>query len=208
MTTTKETPPMSDTLITPSELRHLLTTGTDVHLIDVRTSAEFDNAHIPGSYHVPLDTLGEHRDELSRHLTHPTVLVCQSGGRARQASQQLATTGLGNVRVLDGGLGSWLAVGGEVNRGQQRWGMERQVRLVAGAAVLLSVLASFVVSPLRLVAAFVGAGLTFSAVTNTCGMAAVLAKLPYNAGAECDVRDVIAQLEASTQPADTAHRAS
>jgi rhodanese-related sulfurtransferase len=199
---------MSDTLITPSELRHLLATGADVHLIDVRTSAEFDNAHIPGSYHVPLDTLGEHGDELSRHLTHPTVLVCQSGGRARQASQQLATTGLGNLRVLEGGLGSWLAVGGEVNRGQQRWGMDRQVRLVAGVAVLLSVLASFVVPPLRLVAGFVGAGLTFSAVTNTCGMAALLAKLPYNAGAQCDIREVIAQLDASAEPTDATRRAS
>jgi rhodanese-related sulfurtransferase len=199
---------MSDTLITPSELRHLLATGADVHLIDVRTSAEFDNAHIPGSYHVPLDTLGEHGDELGRHLTHPTVLVCQSGGRARQASQQLATTGLGNLRVLDGGLGSWLAVGGEVNRGQQRWGMDRQVRLVAGVAVLLSVLASLVVPPLRLVAGFVGAGLTFSAVTNTCGMAALLAKLPYNAGAQCDIREVIAQLDASAEPTDATRRAS
>lgn len=185
------------TMITPAELKHLLADGADVHLIDVRSGSEFESAHIPGSYHVPLETLSEHRDELHRHLTHPVVLVCQSGNRASQAGVHLADTGMENVRVLDGGIGSWLAVGGDVNKGEQRWGMDRQVRLVAGSVVLASVVASIWVPPLRFVAAFIGAGLTFSAVTNTCGMAAVLSRLPYNRGKACDVREVIAELNGS-----------
>jgi rhodanese-related sulfurtransferase len=192
---------LNDTMITPAELRHLLSNDADVHLIDVRTSAEFESAHIPGSYHVPLDALGEHRDELRRHVTQPVVLICQSGNRASQAGDHLAEAGMANVRVLAGGLGAWLAVGGDVNRNAGRWGLERQVRLVAGLLVLVSVVASFVVPPVALIAAFVGAGLTFSAVTNTCGMAMLLAKLPYNRGADCDVRQVIAELTGSAAPA-------
>lgn len=188
---------MNEATITPAELRHLLGTDAEVHLIDVRTTPEFESAHIPGAYHVPLDTLREHRDELTRHLEQPVVLICQSGGRASQASEHLAESGLPNVRVLQGGMGSWLATGGEVNQGEQRWGIERQVRLVAGIMVLVGAVASLFVRPLVAVAGFVGAGLAFSAVTNTCGMAAVLSRLPYNKGATCDVRDVIAELNAA-----------
>lgn len=185
---------MSTNVITPVELRHLMSNDADVHLIDVRTSAEFEAAHIPGSYHVPLDTLSEHREEIKRHLTQPVVLICQSGNRAGQASEQLAAAGMENVRVLDGGVGHWTMIGGDINAASHKWGLERQVRLVAGSIVLLSVIASFFVRPFAIVAGFIGAGLTFSAVTNTCGMAMVLAKLPYNKGATCDVREVIAEL--------------
>ncbi|QGG94444.1 rhodanese-like domain-containing protein [Actinomarinicola tropica] len=198
---------MTDSTITPTELQHLLSTDAEVHLIDVRTGAEYESAHIPGSYHVPLDTLSEHRDELTRHLEQPVVLICQSGGRATQASEHLAETGLSNVRVLVGGMGSWVASGGQVNANDARWGLERQVRLVAGSIVLTSVLASTRYRPLAAVAGFIGAGLTFSAVTNTCGMAMLLSRLPYNKGATCDVRDVISELTAANERA-TAARAS
>lgn len=194
---------MNAHVITPAELRHLLAGGSDVHLIDVRTGPEFDSAHIPGSYHVPLDTLKEHRDELHRHVHVPVVLICQSGARATQAGTHLTAAGMENIRVLDGGIGAWLSAGGAVNRGRQKWGLERQVRLAAGSIVLASVIASFFVGPLRIIAAFVGAGLTFSAATNTCGMAAVLSRLPYNKGAACDMRTVIAEL-AGASPATPA----
>lgn len=199
---------MNESTITPAELRHMLGTDAEVHLIDVRTGPEYESVHIPGSYHVPLDTLREHRDELTRHIDQPVVLICQSGGRATQASEHLAEAGLPNVRVLQGGMGSWLATGGQVNQGEQKWGIERQVRLVAGLLVVLGAIASFFVRPLVAVAGFVGAGLTFSAATNTCGMAAVLSKLPYNQGATCDVRDVIAELTATDRIAAPAARAS
>ena len=190
---------MNNHVITPAELRYLLAGDSDAHLIDVRTGTEFESAHIPGSYHVPLDTLKEHRDELRRHVRQPVVLICQSGARASQAGTHLAAAGMENVRVLDGGIGAWLAAGGAVNRGRQRWGLERQVRLIAGTMVLASVTGSFFVGPLRIIGAFVGAGLMFSALTNTCGMAAVLSRLPYNRGAACDVRQVITEL-ASANP--------
>lgn len=204
----QETPPLNPDAITPAELRQLLAEDPDLRLIDVRTGSEFESAHIPGSYHVPLDALKEHRDELRRHVDQPVVLICQSGGRATQAGAHLSDAGMENVRVLDGGLGAWLSTGGQVNQGRQRWGLERQVRAIAGTMVLVSVLASFFVGPLRLVGAFVGAGLTFSALTNTCGMAAVLSRLPYNKGAACDVRQVIAQLAGTTSTPAAPARAS
>ena len=75
---------------------------------------------------------------------------------------------------------AWQNDGGEVVQDVIRWDLERQVRFTAGAIVLLSILVSIVFPPARFVAGFVGAGLVFAAVTNTCGMAMVLSKLPYN----------------------------
>jgi rhodanese-related sulfurtransferase len=175
-------------------LRDLLDSDHAPRLLDVRTPGEFETAHIPGSYNVPLDTLREHRDELRRHLEEDVVLVCRSGQRAAQAEQFLAATGLPNLRVLDGGITAWQAAGASVRQGRTRWDLERQVRLVAGSIVLLAVLTSIWVPAAKWVAAFIGAGLTFAALSNTCAMGMLLAKLPYNRGARCDIDTVVAQL--------------
>ena len=92
--------------------------------------------HIPGAYNVPLDLLREHRDEFLAHLDQDIVLVCRSGQRAAQAEETLRIAGLGNVHILEGGMTAWDAQGFPVNRGAQRWDLERQVRLVAGSLVL------------------------------------------------------------------------
>lgn len=68
------------------------------------------------------------------------------------------------------------------------------MRLVAGLIVAVSILASILVPGLKWVAFAIGAGLTFAAATNTCAMGMLLAKLPYNRGASCDLRTVVAQL--------------
>lgn len=79
-------------------------------LLDVRTPAEFEAAHIPGSYNVPLDLLREHRREVATAIDQDVVLVCRSGARAAQAGQALAQVGLPGVRVLLGGLSRGTAV--------------------------------------------------------------------------------------------------
>ena len=76
-------------------------------ILDVRTPAEFETAHIPGAYNVPLDLLREHRDGLVRHIDQDVVLVCRSGTRASQAGQALGQAGLPGLRILDGGMNSW-----------------------------------------------------------------------------------------------------
>ena len=60
----------------------------------------------------------------------------------------------------------------------------RQVQIVAGALILLGTVLGAAASPwFLLLSGFVGAGLMFAGITNTCGMATLLAKLPYNRGA-------------------------
>ena len=180
--------------VQPAELAHLIESGQAPRLLDVRTPAEFGTVHIPGAYNVPLDVLREHRRELRTHLDEEVVLVCQSGGRAAQAGQALAAAGLPNLRVLEGGMAAGQAAGLGLSRGRPRWTLERQVRLVAGALVAASVVASAAVPGLKWLAAAVGSGLTVAALTDTCAKGSLLARLPYNRGASCDLGTVVAQL--------------
>jgi rhodanese-related sulfurtransferase len=176
-------------------LQERLVAGEDVRLLDVRTPAEFETAHIAGAYNVPLDTLGEHREDIRRRVDRPVVLVCRSGSRAKQAESVLRASGMENLHLLEGGMAAWEAAGLPLVRGVQKWSLERQVRLAAGSLVVLGVVMGWLVwSPLVVLAGLVGAGLTFSAVTNTCGLAWVLGKLPYNRSASCDVRAMVGAL--------------
>jgi rhodanese-related sulfurtransferase len=179
-------------------LRELIDAGQTPRLLDVRTPAEFETSHIPGSYNVPLDLLKEHREELRNHLDEDVVLICRSGARATQAEQSLAGVGLPNLKVLNGGMLAWQAANAPVKQGAPRWDLDRQVRLVAGSIVLVSILASALVPGLKWVAGFIGAGLTFAAVTNTCAMGMLLGKLPYNRGASCDLDTIVGQLRDGT----------
>jgi rhodanese-related sulfurtransferase len=173
-----------------------------VTIIDVRTPAEFETAHIRGSYNVPLHLLSEHAEEVSRRLDHHVVVHCQSGARASEARKHLAAAGMNGVSVLDGGVAEFEQAGGEVVRGRQRWALERQVRLVAGSLVTASIAASLLAPKARFLAGAVGAGLTFAAITDTCAMGRALSALPYNRGIKEPGRDqVINQLPGSHQAA-------
>lgn len=180
-----------------SLLRQLGQPGTP-RILDVRTPAEFESSHIPGAYNVPLDTLQEHRDDVVCHLCEPVVLICRSGQRATAAHNALSESGLTTMRVLEGGMVAWQTAGGPVIKGKPRWELERQVRLVAGLIVFTSVLLSVAVPWMKWLAAAIGAGLTFAAVSNTCAMGMLLAKLPYNRGSKRKISDVIADLASST----------
>lgn len=180
--------------IDPQDLRERLDSTAPPRVLDVRTAGEFETAHIAGAYNVPLDLLREHRDEIVSHLDEDVVLVCRSGARAAQAEETLRAAGLHNVHILDGGITAWEAQGFGVNRGPQRWDLERQVRLVAGAIVLSTVLGSITTPKLKWVAAAIGTGLAGAALTNTCAMGMALSKLPYNRGATCDAQTVVARL--------------
>ncbi|WP_422774650.1 rhodanese-like domain-containing protein [Plantactinospora sp. WMMC1484] len=179
-------------------LRELLDTGRAPRVLDVRTPAEFETSHIPGSYNVPLDLLREHRTELRCHLDEDVVLVCRSGARAAQAEQTLAGTGLPNLKVLTGGILAWQAAGAPVNRGRPRWDLERQVRLVAGTIVLVSILTSVVLPGAKWLAGLIGAGLALASITNTCLLGTLLGRLPYNRGASCDLDTIVGQLRDGT----------
>lgn len=187
--------------IDSQNLSERLSSATPPRILDVRTPGEFETAHIAGAYNVPLDLLREHRGEIVSHLDEDVILVCRSGQRAAQAEETLRNAGLPNVHILEGGIAAWEAKGFAVNRGAQRWDLERQVRLVAGSIVLTSILGSIAAPKLKWLAAGVGGGLTFAALSNTCAMGMLLSRLPYNRGAGCDAQTVVSQLIGSAQKA-------
>jgi len=183
--------PMSlSPLLAPTELARLAQDYRAIRLLDVRTPAEFEAEHIEGAYNVPLDTLAEHGPEIRAGVSGMVVLICRSGQRARKAEAALTAAGMSNLHVLDGGIAAWIAAGLPVRRGMPRMSLERQVRIAAGALVLAGVVLGALAAPVfYALAAFVGAGLVYSGVTDSCGMAYVLARAPWNraAAAACGV---------------------
>lgn len=161
-------------------------------VIDVRAPGEHAAGHLPGAHNIPLDHLPAAVPALRKAATRGTLLlVCASGNRSGRAQATLAGHGLTAVS-LAGGTQAWAGHGGEVHRTEAArtgWGMERQVRLTAGLLVLTGLLLALLVHPaFQLLAAGVAAGLVLSAVTDTCGMAALLAKLPHNRPRTRDLR--------------------
>ncbi|HEX6236803.1 MAG TPA: rhodanese-like domain-containing protein [Acidimicrobiales bacterium] len=186
-----------DARIDASTLEQMLAEDPRTRILDVRTPAEFESVHIPGSYNLPLDMLTDHATTLERELRVPVALVCRTGARADQALDTLASAGMSDLHVLDGGIQAWDDGRRDVRRGRQRWDLERQVRLVAGGLVLAGVVGSIRLPRLKWLSGAVGGGLTFAALSNTCAMGMVLSKLPYNRGVGCDVDRVVAELTAS-----------
>jgi rhodanese-related sulfurtransferase len=182
--------------ISPSELRARPEVGTKIRLLDVRTPGEFAGGRIAASHNVPLPDLAEHAGALVAGPVTELVLVCQTGGRARQAAELLRAAGHDGVTVLEGGVAAWQASGGEVESDKATWALERQVRLVAGSLVAGSILTSLRLPKARFLAGAVGSGLVFAAVSNTCLMGNLLARLPYNRAATADVEQAVAALTA------------
>jgi rhodanese-related sulfurtransferase len=150
-------------------------------LLDVRTSAEFAALHLPGSVLLPLDELAPAKVRELMAGKSACVLLCQSGGRARRAAEKLHAAGLDNLVVVEGGVAACAAAGLPVNRGRGVITLERQVRIAAGLLVVLGSALAWWVHPAWIgLAAFVGAGLAFAGLTDTCGMAMVLARMPWN----------------------------
>lgn len=189
-------------VIAPDELAELLQSHPEVRLLDVRTSGEYETAHIRGAYNVPLDRLGEHGEEIRASVADPVVLVCQSGQRATKAEAALAAAGMPNLHVLAGGVSGWMSAGRPVVRGRTRMSLERQVRIVAGALVATGALLALAINPMfAILPALVGSGLVFAGVSDTCMMGMALARLPYNRPASCDVAAMMRALTSGAPPA-------
>lgn len=169
--------------ITPEHLNHLIATGQDVELIDVRTPAEYREVHVEFARNLPLDRLNakELVAERNGNRSQPLYVICRSGSRGKQACTTLASTGLVEVINVEGGTLAWEQAGLPVVRGKRTISLERQVRIASGALVLIGgVLGVFVHPYWAGLAAFVGAGLMFAGITDTCGMAMLLARMPWN----------------------------
>ncbi|WP_339152780.1 rhodanese-like domain-containing protein [Streptomyces sp. F41] len=171
----------------------------ELTVIDVRTPGEYAAGHLPGALNIPLDhiqrALPDIRDAAHRK---DVLVVCASGARSENACKILAENGIATT-TLSGGTGAWAADGHELHRPQGSartvWGMERQVRLTAGALVLLGLLLGVLIHPaFQILSAGIAGGLVFSALTNTCGMATILTKLPHNRPRAHDLDRTLAEL--------------
>lgn len=178
--------------VTPAELDRLHSANPGLQLIDVRTPAEFGEMHLPYAVNVPLDRLNP-REILKGRVDNgqPVYVICRGGKRGAMACERLAAAGMGEIFNVEGGTDAAVAAGLTVIRGRKAMSLERQVRIVAGALVLAGVILGWQLHPaLYGLSAFIGAGLVFAGLTDTCAMGMLLAKMPWNqrsgpGGASC-----------------------
>jgi rhodanese-related sulfurtransferase len=168
--------------ISPRAFFEMHAAGKPVELIDVRTPAEFGEVHASCARLVPLDELDPRAVMEGRASRgEPLYVICRSGNRAAKACAKFVAAGYPDVVNVEGGTLAWAEAGLPVVRGKEAMSLERQVRIAAGALVFVGSLLGGLVSPWWfLLSGFVGAGLVFAGITDTCGMAMVLAKMPWN----------------------------
>jgi rhodanese-related sulfurtransferase len=174
---------MSVPTISPQALAEIRNRGEVVDLIDVRTPVEYREVHSAFARNVPLSDLDPAAFLVSRgdRRDAPLYVLCKSGGRGRQACERFQAVGFTNVINVEGGTTAWVAAGLPVNRGKKGISLERQVRMAAGTLVLIGVILGLTVSVYGFgLSAFVGAGLIFAGITDTCGMGLLLARMPWN----------------------------
>ncbi|MFH8793359.1 rhodanese-like domain-containing protein [Streptomyces sp. NPDC017941] len=184
----------SPTALTADQARARL---AELYVVDVRTPGEFASGHLPGAHNIPLVRLAEALPVLKAAATRDDLLmVCASGTRSAQACATLAGHGVPAV-TLTGGTSGWTGRGYDVERpagGRAVWAMERQVRFAAGTLVLLGLVLGLLWPYALWLSAAVAGGLVFSALTDTCGMARVLGRLPHNRPRDADLHTTLATL--------------
>ena len=186
---------MSVTTISPTKFAELCRQGAKIELIDVRTPVEYREIHVDIAQNVPLDQLDPQALMRSRNGTanDPLYVVCRSGGRGQTACEKFLKAGFSNIVNIEGGTMACVDAGVPVVRGKKAISLERQVRIAAGSFVLAGTLLGWFVHPAFFgIPAFVGSGLIFAGITDTCGMGMILARMPWNqcsdASASCSVR--------------------
>jgi len=170
--------------ISPAELSAVLGTDTTHELLDVRTRPEYAGAHVPGARLIPLNEL-QVESFLAQHKQGtPVYVLCQAGARASKAIEQLERAGCGDCVLVEGGTQAWIDAGLPVHRGTSSvLPIMRQVQIVVGSLAALGAILALVLNPwFAIVPLFLGCGLLFAGLTGTCGMALMLARMPWNRG--------------------------
>ena len=164
----------------PTQAKEKFTTQPGTQLIDVREYPEYASGHATGAVLVPLSSFQKQMSSIAKDK--PVLVLCHSGQRATKAAGMLESAGYPDVTVVEGGTKAWIAANLPTEKvASNVWSLERQVRFAAGALVLTGL---FLPGNFPYLSAFVGAGLMFAAVTNTCGMGMMIAKMPWNKAPE------------------------
>lgn len=168
--------------IAPRDLQRLLAGGGPARLIDVRTPGEFAAGHVPGARLVPLHDLNPAEFQNPRGGDGPLYVLCHSGQRARVALARLEAAGVCHCVLVEGGTQAWMEAGLPVERSQHAGlPLMRQVQIIVGALSALGAILALTVSPYFAVVPLVmGCGLLFAGLTGLCGLALILAKMPWN----------------------------
>ena len=99
--------------VTVDKAKELIAKG--VHVIDVRTPAEYAGGHIPEARSVPLDSiLARPRDLIKAESSEEILFVCQVGQRSALAAEMAAAVGFEKLYNLEGGTDAWIKAGNEV----------------------------------------------------------------------------------------------
>lgn len=166
--------------VTANVLKGWLDKGEAV-LVDVREPSEHAAQSIKGAVLIPLAkvNLAALPDTTGKKL----VVHCQAGRRGGTACERLLSENPAlDVYNLEGGIAAWEQLGEEVNcSGGFCLPLDRQVQLTIGLCLLLGSVMGYYVSPLFFVfTGFIGAGLTFAGLTGFCGLAMLIARMPWN----------------------------
>ncbi len=165
--------------ISPSHAAELVRKGAV--LIDIREADEHARERIPGARHHALSRI--EKNTPVREGDDVLVFHCRSGARTRGNAARLAAAAPAcQSYILEGGIDAWKKAGLPVALDRsQPIDIMRQVQIAAGSLVLLGAALGYVLTPaLYGLSAFVGAGLLFAGVTGFCGMAHLLALMPWN----------------------------
>ncbi len=150
-------------------------------VVDVREPAEHAAEKIQGATSLPLGSVN--KTALPGTDGKKLVIHCRSGKRSMNACEKLLTEDP-NLEIynLEGGISAWEASGHEVaSSGKFFLPLDRQVQITIGLSVLIGSLLAYFVNPLFfLLTGFFGAGLTFAGLTGFCGLAMVMARMPWN----------------------------
>lgn len=144
-------------------------------IVDVRENDEVASESVPGALHIPLGKVGKHLAELPRDKE--VYFLCRSGNRSQLACQEAASH-YAKVFSIEGGIQAWRKIGPTQGKPGRTLPLMQQVQLGAG----LLVLTGFFVKPVWFLVPLVGAGLTLAGATGFCGMAKLLALMPWNRG--------------------------
>lgn len=174
---------MNIATISPKMLLQRHREAGECELIDVRMPAEFRALHVEFARNIPLEQLDpKELMRLQRGSTDGSLyLICQAGKRSQMACEKFLQAGFTNVVSVEGGTQACAQAGLPMVRGKKTIGLERQVRIAAGSLVLIGILLGWLVHPVFFgLVVFVGGGLVFAGITDTCGMGILLARMPWN----------------------------
>ena len=173
---------IKSSFISPRTLAAILESGERPELLDVRAPSEYATEHVPGAKLIPLHKL-QVETFLAQHQPGTQIYVlCQTGGRAAKAISQFENAGCADCVLVEGGTQAWIDVGLSVHRGvRTALPIMRQVQIVVGfLAAVAATLALTVDHRFAIVPLLLGCGLLFAGITGMCGMAHLLARMPWN----------------------------